>query len=724
MSFHRKLLFADWQPLFLSSLPFQNWSASSNVCSDSLSQVWQHDKVSTGNQVFVWIRFHSTSWRTSQATGDEHTMKITILGTQGEIEEHTTAHKKHSGILFEDPILIDVGEEEYLDLVEKEIARRPELFISHMHPDHLYAVRKDKNWRRLQKTKVPIFMPEIPNELKSKATKVQKGRPVEFIRTKVTPIPTIHSKKVKSCGYLVEKDNLKVFYSGDMIHINKRWHNLIRNCDLVITEGSSFDKPLIRRDKKTGEIYGHNSVVNLVKLFKNLGAKRIVITHFGKWFMNDPETGKKKIEELGAVASFDGMTIDLKPVKHELYYPLVIFSDKYLKFKDMHELEKFHMDDEPHRFVLHMHWRGRGVHIDHRWMRLRRGHILDGMTIAAMKAGIAKKPVTTLAQARELGENPKLWKISNTPGPLRMFAETKAPEPAEWLTYEGVVEPGEVGATKEEYGVFYIWDEGVQYYGAQKPYFREFFLKGKKMTGRFIYRMIERKKPPGMKSAFLWLCGKPIDQRPYVLTRRAVKDEWVPPYNASCLPPEIREQIPKEYQYWIHKDRKKRIEVRNALYEAMKKKEVSLTYEGVKLESERIPYKLFYKYFKKRTLIRAGPSEEMWILRLHNKPNSCLTFTFDNDPIEGAAVGKLTQEDASWMKKKGYIAPGQPGNPTKDTPCWVVEVTKGQAVIVQKSESFYKIQFLSGKLKGLWIAKRELGGTLWTVMRSELPQPK
>lgn len=648
-------------------------------------------------------------------------MKITILGTRGEIEEKTQHHKLHSGVVLEDPILIDVGESEYLDFVEKEIARRPEIFLTHMHPDHLFPL-KTKDWSRLKQTKVPIYAPEVPKELENKVVKLKKNQSVAFIRTRVTAIPTIHSKKVKSTAYLVEKDGLKVLVTGDLIWINKRWHDLIENCDVVITDGSSFDKPIIRRDEKTGEIYGHNSVVNLVGLFKKLGAKKIVITHLGKWFMDNPEEGRKKIESLGAICGFDGMTLELSPVRMER--PFVTFSKKYLSLKEMHQLEALHMDDDAHRFVMQLHARGKSVHIDHRWVRRKGGYILDGMTVAAQRPNITKKPITTLAQLRELAENPKNWKISNEPGALRMYAEQKAPEPYEWLTYEGVVEPGTVGATKTEYGVFLIFDKGIQYYGCQLPYFKEFFLEGRRFQGRFIYRMIQRRKPPGTTESFLYLFGKPISQLPYVLSKRAVQENWIPPWNVSCLPPEVRSQIKADFRFWVFKDASKRIEVRNRLVKALKNKEVTLTYGGVKLEAEVSDYVLQWKYFKKRKLIREGPSAQEWYIRILDKPDSALTFTLAENPLEtNVSASFLSRTGKEWMTKEGYIAPGQPGNPSKDTPAYLIKLTSGKAVIIEESAGFYKIRFLSGLLKGLWVAKREQPEGLWVFSRSELPKP-
>ena len=33
----------------------------------------------------------------------------------------------------------------------------------------------------------------------------------------VTPIPTVHSQRVKSVGYLVEKNRQRMFYSSDLV---------------------------------------------------------------------------------------------------------------------------------------------------------------------------------------------------------------------------------------------------------------------------------------------------------------------------------------------------------------------------------------------------------------------------------------------------------------------------------------------------------------------------
>jgi glyoxylase-like metal-dependent hydrolase (beta-lactamase superfamily II) len=77
-------------------------------------------------------------------------MTIQILGTRGEIELSAPNHLKHSGMLIDDKILIDVGEKKYLKL-------NPDvIFITHLHPDHAFFLKRNKQAR----ISVPVFAPE------------------------------------------------------------------------------------------------------------------------------------------------------------------------------------------------------------------------------------------------------------------------------------------------------------------------------------------------------------------------------------------------------------------------------------------------------------------------------------------------------------------------------------------------------------------------------------
>ena len=90
------------------------------------------------------------------------------------------------------------------------------------------------------------------------------------------------------------------------------------------------------------------------------------------------------------------------------------------------------------------------------------------------------------------------------------------------------------------------------------------------------------------REEFNWFFIKPLDQVPYTISDRAVEKKWISPEGFSCLPKHVRSQVPEEYRYW-HKglSTSQRLEMRNALVEKMKSKEVKIDMEkSLSKESE------------------------------------------------------------------------------------------------------------------------------------------
>lgn len=213
-------------------------------------------------------------------------MNIKILGTRGEIEEYAPWHTKHSGILIDGTVLIDLGEEEYLNY-------NPSFVVfTHLHPDHAFFIRKNN---RL-KPGIDAYAPEISEHIEGLL--VVTGH-FERNGYKFTPIPVIHSLKVKSLAYIIEKDGKRLLYTGDVAWIEKKYREKLGQLDMVITEGSFIKKGgMIRKEKNTGKIFGHTGIPDLIRMFSP-HTQHIVLTHFGTWFMKDVEAGRKKIQELG-----------------------------------------------------------------------------------------------------------------------------------------------------------------------------------------------------------------------------------------------------------------------------------------------------------------------------------------------------------------------------------------------------------------------------------------
>ena len=236
-------------------------------------------------------------------------MKIKILGTRGEIEETLPRHSKHSGVLINDELLLDVGEKEFLKYSPKWI------LITHFHPDHAYFFRRGQEEN--PSTKAEIYAPEKPSsKLITFPIKIL-DKEIQLGPNLITPIPTHHSKNVKSQAYVIKSENKSILYTGDLVWIDKKYHELFASVDLIITDGSYIRKGgLIRKDPTTQTLYGHNGIPNLIDLFKS-HTQNIIFIHFGAWFYKDTKNSQQKIKSLGkernvkAKAAHDGLEVEI-----------------------------------------------------------------------------------------------------------------------------------------------------------------------------------------------------------------------------------------------------------------------------------------------------------------------------------------------------------------------------------------------------------------------------
>lgn len=115
-------------------------------------------------------------------------MNIRVLGTRGEIEPSAPRHAKHSGVLVDESLLLDLGEKEFLDFKPRAV------FITHLHPDHAYFVTEPFNGEN-----IPIYAPEKMPGMQN--LNVPTG-PLKSNSHRITPVPTHHSKLSRSTAYL------------------------------------------------------------------------------------------------------------------------------------------------------------------------------------------------------------------------------------------------------------------------------------------------------------------------------------------------------------------------------------------------------------------------------------------------------------------------------------------------------------------------------------------
>lgn len=228
-------------------------------------------------------------------------MEIEILGTRAKVEPSAPNYENHTGFLIDGTILFDVGESEFLD-------KEPRVIVfTHFHPDHAFFLYREEVFR----PDVPHYGPE-KHELISDLEVITEKFEVEGYM--ITPIPVIHALRLKSFGYVIEKEGERVFITGDVAWIEKQYLKEVPRVDLIITEATIIEKGG-RTNRKEGRIYGHTGIPDLVRILGPL-SPRIVFTHFGDWFYQDVGKSPGKLEgfstpDTGIIPAYDGIRIKI-----------------------------------------------------------------------------------------------------------------------------------------------------------------------------------------------------------------------------------------------------------------------------------------------------------------------------------------------------------------------------------------------------------------------------
>src|SRR5262245_16169049 len=202
-------------------------------------------------------------------------MKLTFLGTRGEIDTRTRRHRMHTSLLVSyrnANVMIDAG----LDSLGKLKRARPSaIVLTHAHPDHAWGLKHG--------APCPVYAPEKTcRELSHypiKARYVIKER----ARTKICGItfeafPVEHSILSPAVGYRVSAGRARIFYAPDLIFIHKR-NAALKGVQIYIGDGATVTRSFIRKRGKA--LIGHSPVRTQLTWCQKEGVPRAIITHCG-----------------------------------------------------------------------------------------------------------------------------------------------------------------------------------------------------------------------------------------------------------------------------------------------------------------------------------------------------------------------------------------------------------------------------------------------------------
>jgi ribonuclease BN (tRNA processing enzyme) len=202
-------------------------------------------------------------------------MRLTFLGTRGNIEATSGLHRRHSALMVSGGrgrVLIDCGQ----DWVGRLGRLDPDaILISHAHPDHAAALRSGAPCGVYASAEAWAAMAAWP--LPARYV-VPPRRPFALAGLLVEAWPVEHSLLAPAVGYRVTAGSKRIFYLPDVARLADPTRAL-SDVDLYIGDGATLHRPLVRRRGSTQ--IGHATIGRQLEWCAAAGVEQAVFTHCG-----------------------------------------------------------------------------------------------------------------------------------------------------------------------------------------------------------------------------------------------------------------------------------------------------------------------------------------------------------------------------------------------------------------------------------------------------------
>lgn len=576
-------------------------------------------------------------------------------------------------------ILIDVTPQ--FDIQSKKIDRIDVILLTHGHKDAVNGWYKLREW--LKKKNNPRVTVLCEKETRDRILDDFKdvsfvdfkffkpGTTIKIGNLRITPFRVIHFEPFETDGKRFPTVGFRInnlVYAEDMESIPPESEKYFENADVIIVDGAMWFGHQIR---------GHMNTEQALEIAKKFNPRYLLITQAGRTYP-PYEKAQKIIEEKAremnikskVKLTYDGMTINFKRKLEVLQKDEGETREEASERFWKNNWYKVYPKSGKGKFVYHHHWRGlteeekdwdeaklleteRSVHGDLRFQF--EPDSLFGFTVF-------------LGPTKEVRKGRDVYTLKE---PDKLQGTWKQLQPKEWLTFEGVTKPGQVGATSKKYAKFFIEDSGTYEIGVWREHFIELFLHGKKLKGRFtiVYA-------PVGEGGRKWLIGRPEDQTPYAKSHK--KEEVIK---------ELKEKGQK-YLIWAAPG------IKPVLYDVEKVKLESLS------ESLRFTLSLHQlgltKHFDLH-LEKDGYCESWAFMPMKVGEKNVLKI--------GSRLKRKAKEPLEVLDFEGTIPKGKPG--ASRNYCGIVKILeKGKYTPIKEERGFFEYLFRGKKLNGRFVIKQ------------------
>jgi phosphoribosyl 1,2-cyclic phosphodiesterase len=210
-------------------------------------------------------------------------MKLTFLGTRGNINAWTRRHRMHAAALVAyhgQAVMIDCGED-WLGQIEDV---SPEaIVVTHAHPDHAWGLKEG--------APCPVYATQGTWE-SMEGFDIQDQRavtarePVEIGGITFEAFPVLHSTRAPAVGYRVTAGAVAIFYVPDVAWIEDR-PAALQGTKVYVGDGATVERSMVR---KPGDvIIGHVPLRTQLTWCQKEGVGRAIFTHCGSRIVKGDE---------------------------------------------------------------------------------------------------------------------------------------------------------------------------------------------------------------------------------------------------------------------------------------------------------------------------------------------------------------------------------------------------------------------------------------------------